>query len=1661
MDVSVDRIRKSRCGKESAWRAAVHRQVCHLLLMAGSLHGAIAAAAFPAGIQGPEDISSLRTPWYYIYGDPQGAACKDSEQEAIDVILNAYRSWPSTCEIIDQGVSGWPSDPDTGSRLAVGYCTNEAKRDFGPLPDASDQNAKPHYLQQTSMSWTRIFSSSSSCPNDLGQTDESRSLFRYSYNYCPDGYAFYYSQEAGAPAFCRRGNKPERDQETLCGTGGGQGSSLAAGNPIFIGTGKKYQQETDYIDASDPALVLIRHYDSRIANYPGNSGIGMFGAGWSSTYERRVGNIDAGDSATRVVRRPNGHRYYFNLVEGSWVSNSNRRESLLQTTAGWLYTTTEDVVEYYDVTGRLLSLTYPNGREHRLAYDGQGRLAQVLTTTGESLSLAYTTGRHRELVEFVTDHTGRSWQYIYSPDDTLEFVVYPDGTPGTDVDNPVRQYHYENTNFPFALTGITDERGIRYASYGYDSKGRAVYSYHGSAEDAIGRVDVDYNDTDDYSDSQVLRTVTNSKGDSTVYTTVLQHGVARLAGVSGPGCTSCGTADTRYNYDPIDGFLLSRIENGVITEFGNHDANGNPGFMIEAKGTPEERRTDYSYDPRYFRKILSITQPSVFPGASKVSTYGYDNFGNRTSETIEGFTPQGISVSRTRSWQYNGPLHQLSLVDGPRTDVNDTTVYRYYPDDPAEGSNRARLKEIENATGILTRSNIQYTATGQVLSESRPNGLQLFYRYYPGSDRLETLTRSGPSGIQQMHWRNLATGEIESISIAEGTPDAVTVTFDYDDARRLVRVGDARGNHIDYLLDSEGNRSGEEIYDNAGVLVKTLTRAFDAYNHMDTYSQENEWVDTDYASDGFLHQKTDAQGSITAYSYDALKRLLGHTRDLGGLNANTEFDYDVADQLTSVIDPVDGKTTYVYDDLGNRLEVASPDTGTTRYHFDEAGNLITRIDAREQLFSYTYDSLNRLTFLDAPGTEDDIAYGYDNCTNGVGYLCSITLDTNTVVNSYDVFGNITASQSIGYDYDAANRIRMITYPSGSTVRYLYDATGQVSRIDLAGNDVQTILAEDVRYVPFGDIESLHYGNGVTLSQTVDTAYRLAGQLVTAALDLRYTRYDANGNLLTRVDGTFGSNDYSYDALDRLTAATGGFGIREYQYDLNGNRLSMDDGSVTTYGYVPQSNRLVTESGWQYTLDANGNTASRLDVEGGGRLYTYNSQNRLVTAIDRSTMPARGKNKPPRIADTLLSAYTYNGLGQRVSKDINGSVSRFVYNTDGKLMAEIDETGVVMREYVYLNKQLLAVLDYAVVQGPVGKEVIVDNGNPPAGWVGKSSNKDYGEGYLYSTGGSGSRVRWTPVLEAGEYEVYVWYVRNPKNSNSVQYTVMHDSQSDAVPVDQTVGGGAWQLLGRYSFNGTGNEYIEVSDSSGGSSADAVRFVKVVGDASAVKTTVSYVHNDHLGTPRVMTDESGRVVWRALYDPFGNATVDPLSTRSLNARFPGQYFDSETGLHYNYYRYYDPVTGRYLTSDPRGILLEFNDPKRQIAATMGVSIPASKGAGYLNNSYDYVGNNPANRADPTGEIDPITAGVIIWSLLYLTHAGDAVSETNGNVWGESDRQDGICTLGPILGPIGDSCFPGRCERHDDCFAEHKCTASSWVSSVLGGTKSCNQCNSGFFK
>jgi RHS repeat-associated protein len=82
------------------------------------------------------------------------------------------------------------------------------------------------------------------------------------------------------------------------------------------------------------------------------------------------------------------------------------------------------------------------------------------------------------------------------------------------------------------------------------------------------------------------------------------------------------------------------------------------------------------------------------------------------------------------------------------------------------------------------------------------------------------------------------------------------------------------------------------------------------------------------------------------------------------------------------------------------------------------------------------------------------------------------------------------------------------------------------------------------------------------------------------------------------------------------------------------------------------------------------------------------------------------------------------------------------------------------------------------------------------------------------------------------------------------------------------------------------------------------------------SVYYFQNDHLGTPQILTDDSQAIAWKAVYTPFGEA-VASIATVENPFRLPGQYYDQETGLHYNYHRYYNPQTGRYITPDPIGL------------------------------------------------------------------------------------------------------------------------------------------------
>jgi RHS repeat-associated protein len=1302
------------------------------------------------------------------------------------------------------------------------------------------------------------------------------------------------------------------------------------GNPVKVSTGNNYLRESDHEGFGRGVLRFDRMY---------NSGLALMDPpqpAWRHTYERRIRETLAGSRKFRAADRHDGSSIYFHRASSTsrlWLTDADVRERLEHTAVSGIIVEYRLVLpdgslERYDGNGVLQSITDIAGNSQNLIYDTDGRLERVESSTGEYLAFGYDLqGRQATL----TDHTGRVWKYTYDDNGNPQYVYYPDGSQDTHANNPYRRYHYEDAAFHAGLTGISDlvqGREQRYSTWTYDELGRATASYHGPQTDIPGEriagTLISY-------DAPFTRTVTGSRGDVRSYTVSNGLGRYRLDGITRPGCSGCADGESGFSYGADTNDLLASSVNGIVTEYGEYTVRGEPRFRIEAKGTPEERRTDYTYDSRFHDRVATRDEPSVNPDGRRITRFTYDDSGNRTTETVTGYTldAQGAwtAATRTTSYRYDGPLRQLSQIDGPRTDVADITVLRYYADDSAEGGNRARLSEVEDASGVLVRSNLQYTPTGRVSSEERPNGLRLSYTYYPGSDRLETLTRSDGVSSRVSRWTYLETGEIESITSAYGTEDAATLTLGYDMARRLTRVMDGLGNYVEFKLDTQGNREEENVHDNTGTLRKSLRQTFDVYSHLDTTYRANESMDYDYAPNGVILRKTTGRGHVTVFDYDGLNRLVASTQDLGSLNARALYDYDAGGRLARVTDPENATTSYRYDDFGNLLEMAGPDTGTTRYTHDKAGNLRSRVDGMGREFTYRYDALNRLVFLDAPGSSDDISYAYDDCANGTGRLCSITMGGSVVSYRYDAFGKVVAHQQLAYSHDAADRLARIRYPSGAVVTYHHDAAGQISRVDLEADGKTTSLAGDIVNAPFGGIAGLTYGNGKTLSQLYDSAYRLTRQQVPAVLELDYSLYDAAGNLERRDDAIDrDSSQYSYDALERLDTASGSFGERDYDYDLNDNRTRLLSGpAATTYRYSPASNRIESETGWLHNLDTNGNTVGRMkdDGSGEGRSFAYTAHNRLASVTDHMLVTSgKGRHKATLLQDIPVSAYAYNGLGQRIRKEAaGGAVTRFLYGLDGALMVELDEAGSVHREYVYLDGRLLAVLEQAAANsGTGGVEVVLDDGDPGTGmtgsWNAKSSNKAHEGDYLLADGG-GNRYRWMPGLDAGTYDVYVWYVKHRMHS-TVPYRIVHAGQVSAATVDQSRGGGGWHQIGSgLEFDGSGNEYVEVSDANGKTTADAVRFVNVnSGTDSGTVTNVYYVHHDHLGTPLAMTDAQASVVWRASHDPYGMASLI-VDAVELNVRFPGQYFDQETGLHYNYARYYDPKTGRYLTSDPIGL------------------------------------------------------------------------------------------------------------------------------------------------
>jgi len=966
--------------------------------------------------------------------------------------------------------------------------------------------------------------------------------------------------------------------------------------------------------------------------------------------------------------------------------------------------------------------------------------------------------------------------------------------------------------------------------------------------------------------------------------------------------------------------------------------------------------------------------------------------------------PSQAYADRTTTYTYydNGLLH---TIDGPRSDVVDTVTHTY----DAQG-NRATTV---NALGHITQFT-QYDGAGRLLRMVDANGLVTTYSFHPRGWLLSQTEDEGADARLTSYDYDLA-GDLIKLTL----PTGGFISYAYDNASRLDMITDSDGNKITYQLNPLGKRTQETIHDPAGTLRRVHTRDYNQLNRLEKdLDAELNPIQYDYDPNGNLIKRTDALTRSASLEYDALDRL---KKQIDPALGETDYQYDARDNQTSVTGPNGNTTTYNYNGFDEKIQQNSPDTGITSYGYDDGGNLISQTDARNIQVTHQYDALNRRISSTYPNAELNVIYTYDQGSKGLGRLTQVDDAVGTRQYSYNPQGQvITDSYTadgvesvVDYTYGPLREITHITYPSGGRAHYTRDDLGKVIRLsweDVSGRTI--VLADNLGYAPFGPMESLQFGNGLQLQRQYDLDYQITGQSLGGILNDNY-QYDVVGNIKNWSDALVTSNDqnFTYDLLDRVDTAAGPWGDLDYDYDPVGNRTQLDDSVQTLlYSYALDRNQLesIPSQARQYAYDAMGNTLSD-----GQRTFTYDDVGRLKDVDNGDT----------------VTSYRYNAQGERVVKITDTQSTHFRYDLEGHLLGEYRVDGSVIREYVFLNNELLAQvspeqsdnglwqlggsykINYIAQENDATDALLIDTANAKI-WV-REPNKpvfhfdltdtgsrwfeyadyqgnpryyfswnatdentsgptavsgsitlkgDSGTGYLFiyepppsqlifkaTQNPDGSfddswqvaenTAHWTIDLSTHEVELQL------TNSELLRFTP--DPENWVVMSSWSVDGASTTHGFSYEHDGlvyVGKVIVGATSISSvltitpEDSEARTAYFNLNHAVNASSDKIAYYHNDHLGTPRKLTSQQGEVVWESVRLPFGETMV--LSSMVENpVRSPGQYYDGETGLHYNYFRDYDPSTGRYIQSDPIGL------------------------AGGLN-TYAYVGGNPVNYTDPLG-------------------------------------------------------------------------------------------------
>ncbi|WP_460113735.1 putative T7SS-secreted protein [Streptomyces platensis] len=991
------------------------------------------------------------------------------------------------------------------------------------------------------------------------------------------------------------------------------------------------------------------------------------------------------------------------------------------------------------------------------------------------------------------------------------------------------------------------------------------------------------------------------------------------------GPTWMSTVDQRLEIDS-EGVILIGEEGNFLCY--PHPAVGVPTRPVEGDGAPLELTPDGDYvlvDPVTGLRRYFTTHTDHLAVLDEIS----DRHGNHhTFDYAEDGTPLAITHSagyRLLLTTEEGRVTALHLA-GAAPDGGDQLLVTYGYDE------RGNLTTVTNSSGLPLR--FTYDDAGRITSWTDTNNSSYHY-VYDDADRCITqggieghlrgdFTWGDPdpeTGLRTNQHRN-SLGQVTTYQVndhhhivATTDPTGATTRTVRDAGHRILSTTDPLGRTTTITYDDAGRPVTVTLPDGS-----TSTTTYDADGNpvAVTGPDGTTWTHR-YDETGNRTATTDPTGATTTYTHDARGNLASITDALGN---TTRLYCNAAGLPLSVTDPLGAVTHYRRDAFGRTTSITNPLGETTHMVWTVEGKLAARIDPTGATEEWTYDGEgNRTSHTDAIGQTTTFEYGH-----------------------FDLLTARTTPDGVRYTFlhDTELRLTQVTNPQGLTWNYTYDPAGRLMSESDFDDRVLTYTHD-----PAGQLTTRTNALGEVTTYTRDTLGRITRKDA-AGLLTTYT-HDASGNLhqATNPDATV---TYTRDVLGRITSETVNGRTMTFTYDALGRRTSR----TTPTGHTTT-----------YTYDAAGNRTA-MDIA--GHVLTFDHD-------------AAGQELTRTIGDNLTLHHTWDPTGRLTSQSLTSqsptstsltTLGTGTAQTPHTAAAEVEQ--VLSRSYTYRPDGHLTAID----DSHTGRRTFdLDR----AGRVTAVHATDWTETYAYDAAGNQTHATWpdrhpnpsargdrtytgTNITRAGRirYEhdelgrvTLRQKTRVSRKPDTWRYTWNADDRLTSVVTPdgttwqylydpfarriakQRLAGDASTVAEQTYFTWDGPTLTEQTSCAQGKQESLAltwdykgttalaqterkllaRKADLASDQRIVDQRFFSVISDLVGSPTEMLTETGGVAWRKRASLWGGAGWDGGATAFTPLRFPGQYFDFETSLHYNYHRYYDAESARYLSRDPLGL------------------------------------------------------------------------------------------------------------------------------------------------